>query len=295
MTILNHASDGLYPELLVLARATALAGSMEVDELIGVCATDSTVRLRGALSRWTALGLFHEDGTKVSVAAPHARSRGESIDDWSNRIPSICRSLALDRSKCYPLWGDEEGISADLARGLAWILSQDIFTLPRAWSDIEVLARMQVRGVTLFQNDTRWNGLRFWARYLGFATGGSRAFFVDPTDAVRTELKSLLPGEEPLDARTFVSELARRLPVFDGGAYRMDVEGQLDESTWRRPADGHLSMSLSFALRRLLLDGSLILEAKSDAVHGYMLTGKDYNSRGVFTHVRGRGTANEPR
>lgn len=288
MTILNHASEGLYPELIVLARATTLAGSIDADELVAVCATDSPTRLRGALSRWTTLGFFQEEGAKISIAVPHARSRGESIDDWTNRIPGICRLLALDKSKCYPLWGAEEGISADLARGLAWLLSQDIFTLPRAWTEIEILGRMQVRGITLIQNDTRWNGLRFWARYLGFATGGSKAFFVDPTDAVRAEVSSVLKGSDPVDAGTFVKELARRLPVFDGGIYRMDVEGQLDESTWRRPADGHLSMALSFALRRLRLDGSLIFEAKSDAAHGYRFTGRDYVSGEVFTHVRAK-------
>jgi hypothetical protein len=291
MTILNHANEGLYPELIVLARATALAGTVDTDELIAVCSTDNPGRLRGALSRWTALGFFHEEGAKISISAPHARSRGESIDDWTNRIPGICRLLALDKSKCYPLWGAEEGISADLARGLAWLLAQDIFTLPRPWTEIEILARTQVRGVTLFQNDTRWNALRFWARYLGFATGGSNAFFVDPTDAVRAELSSVLQGSASVDADTFVKELARRLPVFDGGIYRMDVEDQLDESVWRRPADGHLSMSLSFALRRLRLDGSLVFEAKSDAAHGYKFTGKDFTSGEAFTHVRGRRNA----
>jgi hypothetical protein len=294
MTILNHASDGLYPEMIVLARAAALAGSMAPEELVGLCATDSPVRLRAALSRWTSLGLFHNDGTKVDVAAAFARKRGESIDDWTSRLPHLCRTLALSPLNCLPLWGTSEGITADLGRGLAWLLCQDIFSLPRTWDAVEVLTSTQVRGATLIQNDTRWNGLRFWARYFGFASGGSRSFFVDPTDAVKAVAATFLPEGDSLDAFTFVDELAQRLPVLDGGAYRGEVERQMDGSNWRKPLEGHLSMALSFAIRRLRLDGSLVLEARSDAQRGFTLTCKDYVSGEVFTHVRARGALHEP-
>ena len=89
MTVLNQASDGLYPEMIVLARALALAGELTADDLIGVCATDNAVRLRGALSRWNVLGLFQEANGKVSLAAPHARGRNELIDTWTSTFRNV--------------------------------------------------------------------------------------------------------------------------------------------------------------------------------------------------------------
>jgi hypothetical protein len=291
MTVLNQASDGLYPEVIVLARASALAGELTADDLLGACATDNSVRLRGALSRWNALGLFHEANGKISIAAPYIRGRNETIDDWTSRLPHMCRSISLKEPNCLPLWGSEEGLSADLARGLAWLLSQNIFMLPRAWNEIELLASTQVRGAALIQNDTRWNGLRFWARYLGFASGDSRSFFVDPTEAVRHEIGTFLKDGDSLDAFTFMEALAQRIPVTDGGAYRREVESRMDDTNWKKPADGHLSMSLSFAIRRLSLEGALIFESKSDAQRAFTLTGKDHASSMAFTHVRARKAA----
>src|SRR5262245_38559249 len=105
MTILNSASDGLYPELIVLARAVAQAGPTAQDELISLCSPGTGSRLRGALSRWTALGLFVESDELMCLAKGLVRKRGESLDDWIERLPSHCRSLAFERSKCSPLWG----------------------------------------------------------------------------------------------------------------------------------------------------------------------------------------------
>lgn len=286
MTIINHPSDGLYPELIVLARLLAFDGPMARDELLTLCMPGDEARLRGALSRWITLSLFEESQKGVGINKEFSRKRGESLDQWTARLPGFCRSLVLSPKHCQPLFGENDGVSADFVRGMTWLLTQDIFSLPRTWNEIEGLQREQVNLEKVIQNDSRWSGLRFWARYLGFATGDSGAFVVDPTDAIRSQLGAVFQGTVNLPANTFVSDLAERLPILDSGKYRQEVESRMNEKVWRRPDANHLSMSMSFALRRLELNNLIELEPKADAEQAYFLTGKNYRSLKRFTHVR---------
>ena len=286
MTILNAASDGLHAELIALARAAAHSGSIEKEELINLCMPGTVQRLRGALSRWTDLGLFVETDGSVDLAEQFARKRGETLDDWTDRLPGFCRTLVLGSSKCSPLWGEDEGVSADIVRAMAWLLAQDIFSFPTTWLEVEALERAQFRHGKIIQNDTRWTALRFWTRYLGFATGDSRSFLVDPTAAITAEIQHVSKDGTLVEAETFVHELAKRLPVLDFGAYRKEIEGRLTLASWHRPPVGHLSISFSFGLRRLELDNRIALESKADAPGGLSLTGKDHQNLRSFTHVR---------
>jgi len=287
MTIINHPSDGLYPELIALARLVAYSGEIGREELIRCCQSGNPTRLGGALSRWTTLGLFTESQGLVSVGKTFVRKRGEPIDNWTERLRGFCCHLMLAPDNCQPLFGDNEGVSADFVRGIAWLLAQDIFSLPTAWTEVERMQYEQVSsGAKIIQNDARWSGLRFWARYLGFATGDSRSFLIDPTSVIRSELHTIYQGATVLPAMALVSELAKCLPILDSGTYRQEVERQLKEAVWRRPETGHLSMSLSFALRRLELEHVIALESMADTGQGVRLTGKDHQSRGSFTHVR---------
>lgn len=287
MTILNHPSDGLHPELIVVARTVALEGSIDQESLVKVCTVaGETTRVNGALSRWSRLGLFRRDGEKIQLSEPFTRKRGQSIDDWTDGLPSACRRLALASENCLPLWGDNQGVSADFAKGIAWMLAQDIFELSRTWKDIQSLEDAQVKGEKIMQNDTRLMSLRFWARYCGFATGDSRSFFMDPTIAVRSALDELRGEATTFDAKTFIAELANLLPVLDGGEYRKQVEQRLNSAAWRAPAAKHLSMSLSFALRRLDAEKSIALENMADAEEAFSLTGMGYRTVSRFTHVR---------
>src|SRR6267378_1194655 len=134
MTILNHPSDGLHSELIVLARTVGFEGMIDEDSLLKVCANPgSSARVGGSLSRWSRLGLFNRDGEKVQLNKPFSIKRGQSVDEWTDELPSACRTLALDPKNCLPLWGDNQGVSADFAKGVAWLLAQDIFQLPRAF------------------------------------------------------------------------------------------------------------------------------------------------------------------
>jgi hypothetical protein len=302
MTIINLESDGLHSQMIVLARALAKNSSIERDELISICAppvgTDGRERglnrLRAALARWLELGLFTEDVSGIRLN--FVSKRGATLHELTDRLPAVCRKLVLQEQHCLPLWGSGEdptesgvGRAADFARGLSWALAQDIYNLPSGAEEIETLDRAQVVAPrVIFLNKTRWPGLRPWARYLGFGRGDDNNFLFDPTEAVNDELQNILGAGETMAAEAFLDALSARLPVLDGGVYRREVEVNLNDETWRRPADGHVSMSLSMALRRLDLNGTVVLETKADAGAGAVLrlTGRNYRTWASFTHVR---------
>lgn len=301
MSILNLQSDGLHPIVLTLARIVAQNKSIARDDLINICvpqsgsATESdkdpATRARATLARWISLGLFVEDRDEIRLIVD--LMRGESVDVFTERLPVICRNLALSKEHGVPLWPadgsiseEEAGRTADLCRGLAWCLAQDIYALPSTHGEIESLVTTQVQeGRFIFLNDTRWAGLRSWARFFGFATGDS-SFFCDPTVAVRSELKEVIQKNETVAAAEFVSRLAARLPVLDFGSYRLEVEQILRSDTWRAPVAGHLSTALSFALRRLQKQGTIALVTLADAGSRLTLVGQGERTWESFTHVR---------
>ncbi|MFJ4543050.1 protein DpdG [Pseudomonas sp. NPDC088885] len=309
MSILNRENDGLHPILLTLARIVARDKAISRDDLINVCVPHSGIdkesgketdndkrkdlasRARATLLRWVALGLFAEDRDQVRLDIEF--TRGESVDAFTERLPTICRGLALRLEYGMPLWPangsiseEEVGRTADLCRGLAWCLTQDIYALPSTHGEIESLITTQVQtGRFIFLNDTRWTGLRSWARFLGFATGDDSSFFFDPTVAVRSELKEVIRIGETVPAAEFVSRLAVRLPVLDSGVYRLEVEQVLRPESWIAPATGHLSTALSFALRRLQKQGMIGLVTLADAGSRLTLVGQGGRTWESFTHI----------
>lgn len=308
MTILNLQSDGLYSLLITLAKTVAREKTISRDELLKICVPysifdqegsnetdkvkDLAARARMTLTRWIALELFIEDGDQIRLK--DGLSKGESVDSFIERLPAICRHLALRQTHCLPLWANDGSISeeevgrtADLCRGLAWCFAQDIYTLPRTHDEIERLVKSQVQpGRFIFLNDTRWSGFRSWARFLGFAVGDDASFFCDPTTALRSELKEIIQKNETVPAGEFVSRLAVRIPVLDSGIYSNEVEQELRNETWKSPSPGNLSTALSFALRRLQKQGVIGLVTLADAGVKFTLVGQGGRAWESFTHVR---------
>jgi hypothetical protein len=293
MTLTNYASDGHYPELIALFRAAAARGSLDKDELVRVCTVGDDKHLRATLSTWVDLGLFTQEGSLVGLAEGVAKRRGETLDEFTDRLPGICRRRIFDSRHALPLWRPDgeitdEGIgpSADFVRELAWTLSQDIYSFDFDAVE-ETAAALESQQVIppkyIFKNRSRWSGLCFWARYTGFASGDGRS--IDPTDAIRAELPDIFQGASVLPALAFLRELGKRVPVLDFGTYRSEVESVLKDSVWRRPPRGQLSTSLSFALRRLHLDQTIGLEAPADAGETFLLSGREFRPWHPFSQV----------
>ncbi len=283
MTILNTASDGFFNVLIVLHRTVVRDGPLDRDQLLGRCKTDPDAddqRLRQTLLRWTQLGLFQEHDNKITLAPG---------DRYPERLPARCRELLFREDNNQSFWDSEGTRAADFTRALSFVLAQDIYMADfETFGSIQALEQLQVpeQGRRVFQNNVRWNGLRFWGDYLGFFWIDHRRW-PDPTAAVREELPVVFGNAQDHPAAEFVRQLAERLPVLDGGRWRVEVEQALDPAAWHRPAqDNLLSTSLSRALWRLAQPGGPIrLEARSDAIEGRILQGVGGRHWRTFTHV----------
>lgn len=292
MSVLNQASDGLYTVLIVLVRALIRLGPMSREQLLTACgALDGIIEpshLTRTLNRWTELGLFATQDSLVVLSPPHGDELGKTADEAELRLPAVARAIALSAENNTRFWEAEGAKSADLCRGLSWLLAQDVYTIntnaPKSIASLEI-DQLTDESRCIFQNETRWNGLRAWMPYLGFAREGAQ-MAVDPTAAVRDALPEVFVSTSSLTARQFVETLARLLPVLDGGAYRSEVEAVLSPSRWQRPPEGQLSTALSRALQRLDYEGRIALGRGADAKEGVALTGAGSRVWREVTDVR---------
>ena len=291
MSILNQASDGLFNVLIVLVRALVRFGPKSREDLIIVCGGAAegfdTSQLNQTLNRWTELGLFSEDNGAVIIAEPHRSTLGKKVDDAEARLPKVARTVALLPENNMRFWESEEAKSADLSRGVAWMLAQDVYKLDVKSDRLaELEGRQLVDSGTqkIAQNNTRWNGLKTWMLYLGFARDGVQ-WVVDPTQALRDALPDIFVSSKELSAPAFVERAASVLPVLDGGAYRVQVEGALKESALPRLRAGLVSSSMSRALQRLDREGFVTLSNRSDTDGVVSLIGSNARTWRDVSHV----------
>jgi hypothetical protein len=121
-----------------------------------------------------------------------------------------------------------------------------------------------------------------WAVYLGFlrrvsrysGTGGSEEVVLpDPTEAVRRVLPALVEPGRTVPISEVVARLAGRLPVLDGGTYRLAVHAQ-----GAPPSETACSPTLSLALARLEHAGVIRLEVGAGDAEKTVLA----DNRGAF-------------
>jgi hypothetical protein len=296
MTLLNNTNDGLHPELIVLFRAIAYFNPIAYEDLVNLCLPkimgendESTkTRMRGSLNNWIGLGLFKRNGDKVELNDRFGKIKKSDIDTYTNELPNIALEFVCLSKNANPIWDESnnQGSSGDFVRAASWLLAQDIYTFPTKWEDVESMAAKQsMMQSPIIQNDSRWSNLRFWMRYFGLATGESSSFKIDPTAAIKSQLKSIFGNNKVLPAKDFLMSLSNKLPILDLGEYRKGVEKNLNESVWRKLNSNELSQSISFGLRRLELKGAIQLRGKADTGSSYRLIGRDHHQRSGFESV----------
>ena len=290
MSVLNQASDGQFNVLIALVRASIRFGPRERGDLLALCGAGvpgvDASRLNSTFLRWTELGLFEALESQTVISEPYRSLLGKDVAMAEARLPAIARKIVLRADNNQRFWEPEGSKSADLTRGLSWILAQDVYTIDTSsHAKIQELESSQIADLSkrMMQNDTRWNGLKTWAAYLGFGRGES--FIVDPTVALRDAVPEILPNATPMSARDFLTRTVAILPVLDQGAYRLMVEDALKESAWSPLDDSRLSTSLSRAIERLVHAGELAMEQRADAEDGLQLTGVNGRAWRSFTHI----------
>lgn len=291
MSILNQASDGLFNVLIVLVRAAVRFGPKEREDLIlscgGAAEAFDTSQLTRTLNRWTELGLFGEENGSIVLTEPYRTTLGKNADDAEIYLPQVARTVALLPKNNARFWESEEAKSADLSRGVAWMLAQDVYTLDvnsDRLAELEGRQLIDSNSKRIAQNNTRWNGLKTWMLYLGFARE-SMQWVVDPTEALRDVLPEVFGSGHELSGPAFVERVASILPVLDGGEYRAKVEAALKERTWPRPRGGCLSSSMSRAIQRLERDGTVALANRSDTEGVVTLSGTNMRTWREVSHV----------
>ena len=268
-------SDAM-PNLVVAIFRTLLhEGAMPLDRLLKLIAPESVVsdlkRVRSSRLRWTQLGLFEEgegDVVRIAPSVDIPRNKGKA----ERLLPHVMTHLALASHNNAHFWDAEKSASADFTRGVAWMLAQNVYSAVFvANHEAEAVENSQLGGTdrSLFRNNTRWNGFKSWAPFLGFGTletvSGNKAFLIDPTVAVRNNLDAVFTDASELPVSEFVDRLAAQLPVLDRGSYRREVESQLNPRHWEVLKEQEISTSLTRALIRLREAGVLRLDNRSDS------------------------------
>jgi hypothetical protein len=292
MTVLNQASDGQVNTLIMLVRTSVRFGPRSRADLLGMCGADldavDKTKLNGSFLTWSDLGLFETIGDLTALSEPYRSRLGNDVAKAEARLPGIAREIALMPENNARFWEQKNSKSADLSRGLSWMLAQDVYTLDTSnHKAIEDLEALQVKDLTkrMLQNDTRYNTLKSWMSYLGFGREGA-LFVVDPTVALRGVIDDLFDSGASLPARVFLSKLSQRLPVLDTGLYRVRVEDTLKDSAWEPAAEGVLSSSLSRAIERLVDTGELEFDQRDDNEEGLQMTGVGGRRWRSFPYIR---------
>jgi len=293
MSLLNLTNDGKRGVLVAIYRLLLAKKSLDRDRLLSLCAPQGVAEpkhTRDTLGTWVELGFFErssDDKISISSTIPTKDRREDLLAVWASR-----RVLAKENNQRF--WEAEDSRCADFTRATAWLLAQDVYeTEHSSWDVVQPIIKTQTPGNdSIFgQNDTRWNGLRAWAPFLGFGrVGNTRGspLIIDPTDALRHALPLIFGKKTSMAADEFIAAAAEHVPVLDKGNYRQLVEEKLRENgspdAWQPPPPDQLSTSLSRALLRLTADGTLHGEKRADATARARLTGRRRAVVGEYSH-----------
>lgn len=278
MSLLNVTNDGL-PNIFQLLYSTLHhRGSTSESRLFSLLAPaglpkNAQSMVDKTLRRWTDMGIFVNKNSRYSISEEYRVPARTPEERFGVEVRRATRRAVFAADNNQRFWEATASAAADLTRSLAWVLAQPVYSLE--WSELATIEDQQLtrEDARFARNDTRENGLKMWARFLGFLWDDLGAPAIDPTQAIRETLDAVLPskGELPVDA--FLASLSEQLPVLDGGPYRKEVEANLNPDYWTRPSTGAVSTSLSRALLRLRRELEIDWRARSDTRGGVALLG----------------------
>ena len=291
MSIINNAHPGSQIRLLclidrVLIRRRKLA-PISRQELIETCRPenlpnyeDGKKRFEDNLNFWLEEGLWaeHEGSIKVKdlkateqdlpsrVLALCVKSHAEKDILLGNRIePFLCTITALLCHEQFSFQGQQGG-------------TQLLHTSADTAESINNCLPSKLR-INLNEAPT----IKKWGVFLGFLEPFGRGVITDPTRAITPILPELFVKNDTLQVRDFITALAERLPMLDGGKYRRVIEPLLEEKGWQAPLENRVSTSLSHALLRFEAGFQLILDLPSDDSKSMALISTDGKKRFVGT------------
>jgi len=217
------------------------------------------------LSEALGLGLVQCDNDDLITLGSGIKDVELRQDDPNHALrllPSVIIRLAF---------ADQQNTTNDdLGMAIAWILTKSPLERPLVWDDADRdlirIAGNQTGALGIQGNDARFGNLCHWITFLGLArddgTNDTR-LVADPTVAIRTALRTVLPTSERTALSDALAKLAMVLPVIDGGKYNLQFLSKYPIAA--TPLDGRVSPALSMALLRLQDEGTIRLTHEADA------------------------------
>jgi hypothetical protein len=308
--VLNRPNHGL-PSVLLVLWLTVRANRNRISEhlLIDHCAPQEGVkdnhrdRLTKTLKTWLNFGLFEKTGDDILLS-----EQFRTLDSSKDRS-----YLAFRRAARNLVLRTEHPTAEDFKRAAGTLLASDIFG-PHFSSakQIEKWESTHLKGAELlFSSTVQWDGISDWMRFFELAwpveilkpgdedeakkdRKFTTALMLDPTDAVKQELPNILRPNVPMAVRTFMKELAERVPILDNGATQKHHLESLRTDDFRT-ADPEVEVSpaVSLAIIRLEHSGDLTRTRQPDGSHRMSLLTKDFKPIAAkeTTHIAlpGRG------
>ncbi len=193
--------------------------------------------------------------------------------DLISVLPTISLKNLLNRTWNSALFDDEQKRSAkggDLAIGMTWLLAQSPWgqdSLVNVKLEELHLAQFETGKAPNIVNTTRLNAIKRWSRYFGLGYDdpfGGGSFIPEPSMAIRRVLNNF--PKEYMPASKFFAELAKILPLLDGGALRNNTFKNLKENRLIHEKNRkQISATLSVAIMRLEKQGFISTDYQNDS------------------------------
>lgn len=236
--------------------------------------------IRGVMNECIEMGLIMEEEGIVSIASSIMKKE-KGAEEIEQRLPSILTSL---------LFSSGNDRNHDLGGVIGWYLSQDIYSAPGNWEEIEEALRVQRLKTKVPLNDANMRNFVPWSIYLGLACmihkQDNSVLLPDPTAYIMHELTSIFQksASKLIPIREITDMLADRCPVLEQGFLRNEVEKAPKLSREKN----ELSVTTAFAWLRLQDAGIVQFSMHSDAPAMMLPTqtgGEQYSHVALLRHA----------
>ncbi len=304
MTLLNRPSNGHVPSMVVLWRTARVFGPLPRAKLEALCrprVNPDDSRMSTTFATWRSFGMFLEGDDELVRLAPPFNEIGEAdiealrsaVLDLLLRHDNCPALLAVDLSK-----EAEASRASDFVRVASWALAQDPYRLA-SWQQERALDEASAQGIALFRGDNRWPAFEEWAYFVGLGVVTRHGLVMSPARAIREALSGkhprvALPSAEDVLLTTFLEDLARAIPVLDGGAFRVQIDDVLRANG--HSFDAHqVSPCLALALVQLHHEEEVLLSDRpGDVAERFSLVGRAGRVFRTASHIR-RGSPRRAR
>jgi len=252
---------------------------------------DPYKKISNTFNRWEELGLFFESADKISIKENYLEKLSKRPRPGESKLQLVLLEVLMAEANNVNFWQKEKSKNSDFSRCCCYILGLDIFFLSsKTTPEIIKISGEQAPNIDpelLLQNETRITGIKHWMTSLGFLTGNTKPT-IDPTIMVRSVISDNLTKGEEIVFDKFLKKLNTKFPILDGGKLRVEVEKKLQSKTTNLYKSATISISLSFALRRLRSEGIIEFIKKSDAKK-FNLLGRDCEPFQELSHLKYTG------